>query len=125
MHTVAPSLFWCIDLWNYVDARRCSVMLSIKGRAGRGSLVLAASAVRGRCPVYALGAAGLWNHVLLRTSSHLTRFCYATPSAWSPMPQHDTSTQVLLKTTSPRIHTGLTTLNATYSSRLFTLHSCH
>lgn len=83
MHTVAPSLFWCIDLWNYVDARRCSVMLSIKGRAGRGSLVLAASAVRGRCPVYALGAAGLWNHVLLRTSSHLTRFCYATPSAWS------------------------------------------
>jgi hypothetical protein len=77
MHTVAPSLFWCIDLWNYVDARRCSVMLSIKGRAGRGSLVLAASAVRGRCPVYALGAAGLWNHVLLRTSSHLTRFCYA------------------------------------------------
>jgi hypothetical protein len=80
MHTVAPSLFWCIDLWNYVDARRCSVMLSIKGRAGRGSLVLAASAVRGRCPVYALGAAGLWNHVLLRTSSHLTRFCYATPS---------------------------------------------
>ena len=32
MHTVAPSLFWCIDLWNYVDARRktvlgCSVML--------------------------------------------------------------------------------------------------
>lgn len=79
MHTVAPSLFWCIDLWNYVDARRCSVMLS-KGRAGRGSLVLAASAVRGRCPVYALGAAGLWNHVLLRTSSHLTRFCYATPS---------------------------------------------
>jgi len=31
MHTVAPSLFWCIDLWNYVDARRCSVMLS-RGR---------------------------------------------------------------------------------------------
>jgi hypothetical protein len=54
MHTVAPSLFWCSDLWNYVVQRE----------RGRGSLVLAASAVRGRCPVYALGAAGLWNHVL-------------------------------------------------------------
>jgi hypothetical protein len=43
----------------------------VQRERGRGPLVLAASAVRGRCPVYALGAAGLWNHVLLRTSSHL------------------------------------------------------
>jgi hypothetical protein len=124
MHTVAPSLFWCIDLWNYVDARRCSVMLS-KGRAGRGSLVLAATAVRGRFPVYALGAAGLWNHVLLRTSESLNAILLRNTVHGPNMPATP-DTQVLLKTTSsPRIHTGLTTLNATYSSRLFTLHSCH
>ena len=102
MHTVAPSLFWCIDLWNYVDARRCSVMLSIKGRAGRGSLVLAASAVRGRCPVYALGAAGLWNHVLLRTSSHLTRFCYAAQHRpWSHAATRHTGTSKNYFATNP------------------------
>ena len=56
-----PQPLWCIDLWNHVDARRKTVLGHVvKRERGRGTLVLAASAVRGRCPVYALGAAGLY-----------------------------------------------------------------
>jgi hypothetical protein len=78
MHTVAPSLFWCIDLWNHVDARRKTVLGHVvKRERGRGTLVLAASAVGAggvRCTPWA--PRGYMGPCTLRTSSHLTPKTY-------------------------------------------------